>query len=92
MLGAGQHGDQPRLSDIFLREQHSSNQADVGGKDPYNAMRFLNQEIDEEIENKNSMLKDLMIDQHNDPAQRGLQVQFDTEQFFNLQRQILNGG
>ena len=55
-------------------------------------MRFLNQEIDEEIENKNSMLKDLMIDQHNDPAQRDLQVQFDTEQFFNLQRQILNGG
>ena len=59
-IGAGQHGDQPRLSDIFLREQHSFSQADVGGKDPYNAMRFLNQEIDEEIENKNSMLKDLM--------------------------------
>ena len=41
-------------------------------------MRYLNQEIDDEIENKNSMLKDLMIDQHNDANQRGLQVIFDT--------------
>ena len=55
-------------------------------------MRYLNQEIDDEIENKNSMLKDLMVDQHGDPAQQSLQVRFDCEKFFNLQRQILNGG
>lgn len=62
MLGAGQHGDQPRLSDIFLTEERITNMADIGSKDPYNAMRVLNQEIDDEIENKNSMLKDLMVD------------------------------
>ena len=62
MLGAGQHGDQPRLSDIFLTEERTPTTNDVGTKDPYNAMRFLNQEIDDEIENKNSMLKDLMMD------------------------------
>jgi len=72
MLGAGQHGDQPRLSDIFLKEERKTTRADPGSKDPYNAMRFLNQEIDEEILNKNSMLKDLMVDQHNDPAQKAL--------------------
>ena len=49
-------------------------------------MRYLNQEIDDEIENKNSMLKDLMVNQHNDPSQRNLQVMFDCEKFFNLQR------
>ena len=38
----------------------------AGDRDPYNAMRYLNQEIDDEIENKNSMLKDMMVDQHND--------------------------
>ena len=80
MLGAGQHGDQPRLSDIFLdgRNYEAGSSSDVGSRDPYNAMRYLNQEIDDEIENKNSMLKDLIIDQHNDPNQKDLQVIFDT--------------
>ena len=92
MLGAGQHGDQPRLSDIFYKDDQLNNQAELGSKDPYNAMRYLNQEINDEIENKNSMLKDMMVDQHNDVAQKALQIQFDTEKFFNLQREILNGG
>lgn len=38
-------------------------------QDPYNTTRFLNQEIDDEILNKNCMLKDLLVDQHCDPAQ-----------------------
>ena len=33
-----------------------------------------------------------MVDQHGNAEQQRYQVQFDTEQFFNLQRQILNGG
>ena len=55
-------------------------------------MRFLNQEIDDEILNKNCMLKDLMVDQHGDPAQARLQVDFNEKQFFTLHRQILSGG
>lgn len=92
MLGAGQHGDQPRLSDIFLDKDSTLGQYEQRSKDPYSSMRYLNEEIDDEIENKNSMLKDLMVDQHNDPAQASLQVMFDCEKFFNLQREILNGG
>ena len=73
MLGAGQHGDQPRLSDIFLAGERVQPASDTSSNiDPYKAMRFLNQEIDDEIENKNSMLKDLMVDQHGDPEQRAL--------------------
>lgn len=68
LLGAGAHGDHSRLSDIFLKEKRKTAMADQTNKDPYNAMRFLNQEIDEEILNKNCMLKDLMVDQHHDSA------------------------
>ena len=50
-------------------------------------MRLLNQEIDDEIENKNCMLKDQLIDNLNAPEERKLQVTFDTERFFQLQRQ-----
>ena len=37
------------------------------------------------------MLKDLMVDQHNDPQQKALQVQFEIQKFLNLQREILHG-
>eukprot|EP00354_Favella_ehrenbergii_P003799 CAMPEP_0170455362 /NCGR_PEP_ID=MMETSP0123-20130129/3352_1 /TAXON_ID=182087 /ORGANISM="Favella ehrenbergii, Strain Fehren 1" /LENGTH=66 /DNA_ID=CAMNT_0010718475 /DNA_START=290 /DNA_END=486 /DNA_ORIENTATION=+ len=55
-------------------------------------MRFLNQEIDEEILNKNCMLKDIMVDQHSDSSQAELQVDFDERKFFTLHRAILSGG
>ena len=42
MLGAGQHGDQPRLSDIFLNRENTPTLQDTMSKDPYNAMRYLN--------------------------------------------------
>lgn len=69
ILGAGAHGDQSRLSDIFLKKKRRAEMECSTSQDPYNTTRFLNQEIDDEILNKNCMLKDLLVDQHCDPAQ-----------------------
>ena len=52
MLGAGQYGEQSKLSDIFAHARNGSE------RDALNAMRNLKIEIDDEVDNKNIMLKD----------------------------------
>lgn len=61
LLGAGQSGDQAKLSDIFLVEGKKDGDRLPGAdNDAFHAMRSLKQEIDDEIDNKNLMLKDYM--------------------------------
>ena len=64
MLGAGQYGEQSKLSDIF----QNSNNKNGGQNDALNAMRYLKIEIDDEVDNKNLMLKDQILDQGTDES------------------------
>ena len=58
-----------------MKEEEIEKKIEDNNKDPYNAIRILNREIDCEIENKNMMLKDWMIENlHNDPEQKDLQI------------------